>query len=341
MPGLHLQPRKMAAKEKPKASKRKGARSVTAARHATAAVRVVRHHHAKAAPVKVRRPVIIISRRKQAVSPAPIVVSKVEPVPEIATPAVEARPVMAPAAEVAPVAVPEVIAPTVSVPAAIPVIAPAPVVAQKDTLSSLQESGQLPAGAFEIVTREVNGKQVQMVRIRRSQLKKSVSVGKKLLFAAVPGFFGLMGLSQIYQGRKVTGFAFFLSGAIVSFLSSWFLIIPSRIDAALTHGTFLPAYSLSLFSSLNVSASLASKLSMDLLGLVAVLWAVQLFDAMGPFVGRQTMETLTASNGRKVSVSFPGIRRAIVSAPSTPFKSSSESKSAAGVNSSNINQSKN
>ena len=169
------------------------------------------------------------------------------------------------------------------VPATGPNQTPPSSVPRSETRAAAGPKGQLPPGAIEIVTRQINGKPVQVVRIRRSQARKQASAMKRLLIAAVPGFFGLMGLSQVYQGRKATGFAFFLAGAIASFLSSWYIIILSRIDAALTHGAFLPAYALSIISSLNVSSPLASKLSIDMLGVVAVLWAVQLFDAMGPF----------------------------------------------------------
>jgi hypothetical protein len=164
-----------------------------------------------------------------------------------------------------------------------PTPTPSSAVPRSETRAPPGPSAQLPPGAIEIVTKQINGKPVQVVRIRRSQARKQASAMKRLLIAAVPGFFGLMGLSQVYQGRKATGFAFFLAGAIASFLSSWYIIILSRIDAALTHGAILPAYALSLISSLNVSSPLASKLSVDMLGVVAVLWAVQLFDAMGPF----------------------------------------------------------
>ncbi len=321
MAGCYPQPRKMAAKEKGKRLKHRSAKPMSTSRHATMAVKVEKRHNSKVKAAKIHRTTTVVARHTAHVIQAPIVISKVEPTavaPGISPAAVETK-------------IPEVVAPVISAPLA------AATLSSADTASPAGLLSQLPPGSYEIVTRLVNGKPVQMVRIRRSQLQKQSSTAKKLLFAAVPGFFGLMGLSQVYQGRKLSGLLFFLTGAIVSFLSSWYIIIPSRIDAALTHGSFLPAYALSLLSSTGMSASLASKLSMDLLGVVAVIWAVQLFDAMGPFFGRPSMATVTSASGSKISIPFPTLRRAIVSAPNTPFRSSSEVKSPADASATSIN----
>jgi hypothetical protein len=154
---------------------------------------------------------------------------------------------------------------------------------------------------------------------------------KKLLLAAIPGFFGIMGLSQLYQGKKMKGAAFLVGGLVASFVSSWYMIIPARIESLLTHGTNLPPYALSFLSSLAINPSLASKLSVDLMGVVAVVWALQLFDAMGPFFTKQSMIGIASSSqGPRVPLPLPSpsVRRAITPAPSPTFKASDMNPSA-------------
>ena len=120
-----------------------------------------------------------------------------------------------------------------------------------------------------------------------------------MLLAALPGFFGVMGLSQLYQGKKVLGTTFLLSGAVLAFLSSWYIILPSRIDVFLLKGQFLSPYALSFLSSTSVSAGLGSKLAIDLLGLLMVVWGVQLFDAVGSFFGTSPAVMVTAAAPRQ------------------------------------------
>ena len=163
----------------------------------------------------------------------------------------------------------------------------------------------------------------QTVRVVRTSTKP-LSNNKKLLLAAVPGFFGVMGLSQFYQGKKMKGLAFFVSGIVASFVSSWYIIIQSRLEALTSHSAQLSPYALSFLSSLDMNASLASKLSVDLMGVVAALWGLQLFDAMGPFISRQTVAILTTAVGQKVPVPMPTVRRAISPAPKQPFAESSK-----------------
>jgi len=164
----------------------------------------------------------------------------------------------------------------------------------------------------------------QRIRIVRTSKPKSNS--KKLFLAAVPGFFGLMGLSQLHQGKRAKGFAFFIAGLVASFVSSWYVLIPARFEALLTKGAFLPPYALSFLSSTNLSASLASKLSVDMIGVVMALWALQTFDAMDAFISRRTVAVISTAVSQKVTVPMPAVRRAIAAAPTQSFASSAERK---------------
>jgi len=301
----------MAAKQKAKASKHAIARHVAAAKHARVAVASVHH---RVTPKVIHRP----SRRARTAS------QPLQSGVMVAEPVVKAEPKK----EEPAVAVPKI---EIAQPTPVDPLA-ANTAAKVELSPEVLKANQIPAG-FEIITKQVNGKPVQVVRFRRpvSQSapgpKKQASGAKKLSLAAIPGFFGLMGLSQLYQGRKATGLLFMGAGAFASFLSSWYIILLARIDAGFTHGVMLPAYALSFLSSTGLSASLASKLSIDLLGVVAVLWALQLFDAMGPFVRQPKISDMTVASGPKVTIPLPGVRRAIVSAPSPPFKSVSQAES--------------
>jgi hypothetical protein len=166
------------------------------------------------------------------------------------------------------------------------------------------------------------GQTVRVVRTSPRQLSSS----KKLLLAAIPGFFGLMGLSQLYQGKRTRGLAFFFGGVLASFLSSWYIIIPARFEALAMKGVMLSPYALSFFSSMDINASLAGKLSVDLMGVVVALWGLQLFDAMGPFISKQTVAVITSAVGQKVAVPMPTVRRAIAAAPNPSFSVAAERK---------------
>jgi hypothetical protein len=115
----------------------------------------------------------------------------------------------------------------------------------------------------------------------QSQPRNVSSIWKKVFLATVPSFFGLMGLSQLYQGRKLMGFSFLVSGAIISFVSSWYIILLGRIDSFLFNGNQLSAYALSFLSSFGGNTSFGNKLTLDLLGLLMVVWGLQMFDALG------------------------------------------------------------
>lgn len=194
---------------------------------------------------------------------------------------------------------------------------PVRVVAAPTPVSELVQTIQSPMGPLQIVTKQVNGKMVQLIRFNKFEPKGPTNL-KRLLLAAIPGFFGVMGLSQIYQGKKVKGAIFFAAGLIASFVSSWYLIVPARVDALFTHAAIQSPYSISFLSSLNIDPSLASKLSVDLLGVVAVVWALQLFDAMGPFFSKESIVSMAPTTVTKMPLPLPlpspGARRAITPA---------------------------
>lgn len=195
-------------------------------------------------------------------------------------------------------------------------------------VQELVQTIQSPMGPLQIVTKQVNGKMVQLIRFNKTEPKGPSNL-RKLLLAAIPGFFGVMGLSQLYQGKKVKGAAFLAGGLVASFVSSWYTIIPARLQGLFTHGAPQPAYALSFLSSLNINASLASKLSVDLMGVVAVVWALQLFDAMGPFFTKQNIVSVAATASSKAPIPLPlpapAVRRAITPTPNPSFMAS-ESK---------------
>jgi hypothetical protein len=114
-------------------------------------------------------------------------------------------------------------------------------------------------------------------------LQPSPSV-KKLLLAAVPGFFGVMGLGQIFAKRRSRGMLFLVAGALISFFSSWYTILPERIASLLTGGAALPPYALSWMSYFTGYSAVAGEASMILLALVPAVWALQLYDSISPIV---------------------------------------------------------
>jgi hypothetical protein len=137
----------------------------------------------------------------------------------------------------------------------------------------------------------------------------SSSVWRRSFLAAVPGFFGLMGLSQISQGRKLVGFSFLASGALLSFLSSWYLIILGRLDAFFFKGAQLSPYALSYLSSVGGNSAVGSKLAFDLLGVLVVVWGLSVYDALGSVFTARRSASATALQGQGTSqkVSMPQI----------------------------------
>jgi hypothetical protein len=153
----------------------------------------------------------------------------------------------------------------------------------------------------------------------------SSGTARKVVLAAVPGFFGLMGLGQLYEGKQTRGLGFLIAGIAASFLSSWYIILPARIDAFLFGGTLLPAYALSFLAPVLGTGALASRLSIDLLGVVMVLWALQLVDAMGTFSARHISTVVNSAGKQDVSVPTTGTNRAFGASP-TLSNSTTESK---------------
>jgi hypothetical protein len=105
---------------------------------------------------------------------------------------------------------------------------------------------------------------------------------KRMLLATVPGFFGIMGLGQFYEKRRTEGAVFMAAGAMLSFLSSWYTILPERIYALLSGGTALPPYALSWMSHFTGYNIVASEFSLILLALVPAMWAFQVYDSISP-----------------------------------------------------------
>jgi hypothetical protein len=105
-----------------------------------------------------------------------------------------------------------------------------------------------------------------------------------LLLAAIPGFFGLMGLGQIYEKRRTRGMFFLIAGAILSFLSSWYTILPERVATFLTGSAVLPPYALSWMSYFTGYNAVAGEASMVLLAFVPAMWAFQVYDSVSPIV---------------------------------------------------------
>ncbi|MGA2666440.1 MAG: hypothetical protein ABSF83_16000 [Nitrososphaerales archaeon] len=101
-----------------------------------------------------------------------------------------------------------------------------------------------------------------------------------LLIAALPGFFGLMGLAQLREGRWSRGAVFLAAGLGLGTASSWFYILPERIGELFSAKPMPTAASLSLWPGISSSGSLGATLVVALLGAFLVLWVLQLYDAM-------------------------------------------------------------
>jgi hypothetical protein len=137
------------------------------------------------------------------------------------------------------------------------------------------------------------------------QTQTGQAVWKKALLAAVPGFFGFMGLSQLFQGRKLVGLSFLASGALISFLSSWYIILIGRIASFLFNGQQLSAYDLSLLSSVGGNPEVGSKLVMDLLGVLIVVWGLSVFDAIGSVFATKRAAEASSLQEQSVSGTVP------------------------------------
>jgi hypothetical protein len=101
---------------------------------------------------------------------------------------------------------------------------------------------------------------------------------RRILLAAIPGFFGLMGLSQLREKKKAKGLLFLVAGIVSSILSSWYLLIPQRISELAFGSSF--AASTSLFWLSRISGPImGSEVSMLMLASVLMIWVFQVFDA--------------------------------------------------------------
>ena len=105
-------------------------------------------------------------------------------------------------------------------------------------------------------------------------------VWRDLTLATVPSFFGLMGLAQLKEGRWSKGVAFLVSGLVLGGLSSWFLILPSRIGELVSNQPMPSVSSFSWLSSV-LGGSTASSWVIGLsLGAFLLVWIVQLLDTV-------------------------------------------------------------
>ncbi len=114
-----------------------------------------------------------------------------------------------------------------------------------------------------------------------SKMSLSSSV-KKLLLSAVPGFFGLMGLGQLYEKRRKTGSLFLGAGAALSFFSSWYTILPERIYAFVSGGAAVQPYALTWMARFTGYNATLGEISIMLLAFVPALWALQVYDSISP-----------------------------------------------------------
>jgi hypothetical protein len=118
---------------------------------------------------------------------------------------------------------------------------------------------------------------------------------KRLLLATVPGFFGIMGLGQFYEKRRTEGVVFMAAGAMISFLSSWYTILPERIYGLVSGGTPVPPYALSWMSHFTGYNIVASEFSLILLALVPAMWAFQVYDSVSPIAVMASPHRMTSA----------------------------------------------
>jgi hypothetical protein len=132
---------------------------------------------------------------------------------------------------------------------------------------------------------------------------------KRLLLSTVPGFFGIMGLGQFYEKRRTEGVVFMAAGAMISFLSSWYTILPERIYGLVSGGTPLPPYALSWMSHFTGYNIAASEFSLILLALVPAMWAFQVYDSVSPIAISASPHRMRSSVSSSVKIVSPAIAR--------------------------------
>ena len=101
------------------------------------------------------------------------------------------------------------------------------------------------------------------------------------------------------------GLSFLASGALISFLSSWYIILIGRIASFLFNGQQLSAYDLSLLSSVGGNPEVGSKLVMDLLGVLIVVWGLSVFDAIGSVFATKRAAEASSLQEQSVSGTVP------------------------------------
>jgi len=108
----------------------------------------------------------------------------------------------------------------------------------------------------------------------------SPGVWRDLILSAFPAFFGLMGLAQLREGRWSRGVAFLITGLVLGGLSSWFLILPSRIGELVSAQPMPAVSSFSwLYSVLGGSITSSWVIALSLSAFLLV-WIVQLLDTV-------------------------------------------------------------
>jgi hypothetical protein len=140
------------------------------------------------------------------------------------------------------------------------------------------------------------------------------SSAKKLLLSAVPGFFGLMGLGQLYEKRRKTGSFFLGAGAALSFFSSWYTILPERIYAFITGSAAAQPYALTWMSRFTGYNATLGEISIMLLAFVPALWALQVYDSISPIgiASQVARASKTTSTGPSVPMAAPMMAKAEV-----------------------------
>jgi hypothetical protein len=145
-----------------------------------------------------------------------------------------------------------------------------------ESVRQSQDSGSfLPQEAGEAATRSAR------VELPNSADPLSTAANSRVwgdvALAAIPGFFGLMGLAQFKEGNKSRGLGFLGAGLALGALSSWYFILPERLGEFLGGKQVMPVASLSWLSAIGSSADW---LVAALLAAFLLLWVVQLYDAV-------------------------------------------------------------
>jgi hypothetical protein len=135
---------------------------------------------------------------------------------------------------------------------------------------------------------------------------------KKLLLSAVPGFFGLVGLGQLYEKRRKTGSLFLGAGAALSFFSSWYTILPERIYAFISGGAAVQPYALTWMARFTGYNATLGEISIMLLAFVPALWALQVYDSVSPITiaSQVARASKSMSAGPSVPMAAPMMAKA-------------------------------